>query len=43
MAIIYWTNGAGGLFGTASDWSTDWFRGRLDQARINASGTYLVK
>ena len=43
MAIIYWTNGAGGLFGTASDWSTDSVPGRLDQARINASGTYLVE
>jgi len=42
MAIIYWTNGAGGDFGTGTNWSTDTVPGRLDQAKINASGTYLV-
>jgi hypothetical protein len=35
MAIIYWTNGAGGNFGTATNWSTDSVPGASDQARIN--------
>ena len=42
MAIIYWTNGAGGNFATPTNWRTDTVPGRLDQARINASGTYSV-
>ena len=42
MAIIYWTNGAGGQFISPGNWSTDTVPGRLDQAKINASGTYLV-
>jgi integrase len=35
MATIYWTNGAGGDFGTATNWNTDTVPGPLDQARIN--------
>jgi hypothetical protein len=35
MAIIYWTNGAGGDFGTGTNWSTDTVPGPFDQARIN--------
>src|ERR1700722_19229560 len=35
MAIIYWTNGVGGNFGTATNWSTNTVPGPFDQARIN--------
>jgi hypothetical protein len=35
MAIIYWTNGAGGDFGTATNWSSDTVPGASDQARID--------
>jgi hypothetical protein len=36
MAIIYWTNDAGGDFTTTSDWSTGTVPGVFDQVRINA-------
>jgi hypothetical protein len=42
MAHIYWTNGSGGNFNTASDWNTNTVPGIYDQASISAFGSYNV-
>jgi hypothetical protein len=42
LATVYWTNASGGLWSTASNWSTGAVPGSGDNAVISAVGTYSV-
>lgn len=39
---VFWTNGAGGEFGSAANWSTSTVPGAADQVLIDHAGTYTV-